>query len=224
MSDPAVGAMPVLPKGLTVLPRPTQLLLTLTSPYARKCRMVALEKQLQLPISVEPPHAAGSRVPSLNPLAKVPTLLLDNGEAVHDSRVIVDYLEACAPQPQLIPSDPYQRMEVLRWQSVADGLADAMVLLFMEGQRPPERRDPAWIERQRAKISAGVALLEASVKPGQFLVGSTLTLADLAVVAALGYIGLRGSELLQEAGPQTHGWLNWMELRPSVADTAPPRA
>lgn len=207
-----------------MLPRPAQLLLTYTSPYARKCRMVALEKGMDLPISLEPPHAAGSRIPTLNPLAKIPTLLLDNGEAVHDSRVIVDYLEACAPNPQLIPSDPYQRMQVLRWQSVADGLADAMVLLFMEAQRPPERRDDAWVLRQRAKVTAALNHLNGVAEAGSFLVGSTLTIADLAAVAAVGYIGLRGPELLADAGPNVKAWLAWMSERPSVADTAPPVA
>lgn len=211
-------------EGLAVLPRPAQLLLTLTSPYGRKCRMVALEKQIDLPISLEPPHAAGSRIPALNPLAKIPTLLLDNGEPVHDSRVIVDYLEAFAPTPQLIPADAYTRMQVLRWQSVADGLADAMVLLFIEGQRPADLRDDAWTTRQRAKIKAGVTLLEISLSAENFLVGGSITVADLAIVAALDYVGLRGSDLFDDAGPRTRGWLAWMNQRPSVAGTAPPRA
>lgn len=202
--------------------RPAQLLLTLTSPYARKCRMVAIEKGLDLPISIEPPHAEGSRVASLNPLVKIPALLLDDGEVIYDSRVIVQALELWQPQPALLPADPHLRLQALRWEALADGVADAMVLVMMERQRPTERQDPAWIARQSAKVVAGLRAFEAAVAPRRFLLGDQLSLADLAVAAACGYVGLRGPALLADAGPGLHAWLAWLAERPSVAETAPP--
>lgn len=203
------------------LPRPATLLMTPTSPYARKCLMIAREKGLDLPCTVEPPHAAGSRVGSLNPLVKVPTLLLSDGTAVYDSRVIVEYLELLQPEPPLVPSDPTARIDALRWQAVGDGLADAMVLLFSEGTRPAERRDPAWQERQAHKVRAALAMIDTAVRPGHYLVGGALSLADLAVLAGVGYVGLRGPELLAGQYANLHAWLEWLHERPSVRDTAP---
>lgn len=204
--------------------KPAQLLLTLTSPYARKCRMVAMEKGLDLPISLEPPHAAGSRISALNPLVKIPALLLEDGEVIYDSRVIVQALELWQPLPALLPADPHRRIQALRWEALADGVADAMVLVMMERQKPAERQDAAWIERQSVKVRAGLQAFENAVGTEQLLVGGQLSLADLAVVAACGYVGLRGPELLAAAGPALHGWLAWMHERASVAETAPPTA
>lgn len=201
--------------------KPTQLLLTLTSPYARKCRMVAMEKAFDLPISIEPPHAAGSRVAALNPLVKIPALLLEDGEVVYDSRVIVQALELWQPEPALLPAEPHARVQALRWEALADGVADAMVLVMMERQKPAERQDAAWIERQSVKVAAGLRAFEDAAAPEQFLVGGQLSLADLAVVAACGYVGLRGPELLAAAGPKLHDWLAWLHQRPSVAQTVP---
>ncbi|MBI5609303.1 MAG: glutathione S-transferase N-terminal domain-containing protein [Deltaproteobacteria bacterium] len=206
------------------LARPSALLMTLTSPYARKCRMVALEKGVDLPCTVEPPHAQGSRVGALNPLVKVPTLLLEDGTSVYDSRVIVEYLELLWPDPPLVPREPRDRIDALRWQALGDGLADAMVLLFSEGLRPAERRDADWEARQRHKVRATLALLDGVARPDQYLVGGRLTLADLATAAGVGYVGLRGAELLAEGYPNLHAWLAWFHERPSVRDTAPPRS
>jgi glutathione S-transferase len=204
-------------------PRPALLLMSHTSPYARKCRMVAAEKGIDLPISVEPPHAEGSRVPRLNPLAKIPALLLDDGEVVYDSAVIAQYLDAIGTGPSLLPSDPLLRMRTLRWEALADGLADAMVLIFMENARPSDRQDEGWRQRQTAKIRAGLGVIEDAVQAGQFLVGGQLSLADLAVVAGVGYIGLRGPNLLQDQYPKLHAWLRWMSERPAVSASEPPR-
>lgn len=206
-----------------MLPAPTLLLMSPNSPFARKCRIMALEKGLAVPDSIEPPNAPDSRVGTINPLGKIPALLLEGGEAVYDSRVIVEYLEAYAPQPALIPADAYARLQVLRWQALADGMADAMILRFMEGSRPEDKQHEPARAHQRTKILAALAVAEQSARAGQFLVGGQLSLADLALVAALGYVDLRGAELL--AGhPHVQGWLAWMHERPSVAQTAPVKA
>ncbi len=200
---------------------PATLLMTPTSPYARKCLLVAMEKGKDLAVSVEPPHAQGSRIGALNPLVKVPTLLLSDGTAVYDSRVIVDVLEMVWPEPALIPAQGRERMEVLRWQALGDGLADAMVLVMMDRIKPEERRDLGWQERQIVKIDAALALINQEVRPGQWLVGERLTLAELAVISGIGYVQLRGAELLANRWPNLHAWSAWLHERPSVAATVP---
>ena len=103
------------------------LLMTPTSPFARKCRMFAALKRIDLPCVDEAAHASGSRVPGLNPLAQVPTLVRDDGSAVFDSRVIVQLLDLLAPSgPELLPRDALRRIDVLRWESVFDGVCGAV--------------------------------------------------------------------------------------------------
>ena len=217
------------------------LLMTPTSPYARKCRMFAALKRINLPCSDEPPHASGSRVPHLNPLAKVPTLLRDDGSAVFDSRVIVQVLDLLAPSgPELLPRDPLRRIEVLRWEALLDGVCDAMVLWVTEARRPAEQQDPAWSARQMAKDEAGLQPAEAALMsrsgpiertgpqgvPGlserTWLVGTAMTLADVALVAALGYVRLRAADVLVGRFWALHALEARLMVLPAIAATAPP--
>lgn len=216
------------------------LLMTPTSPYARKCRMFAALKRIDLPCQEEPPHAPGSRVPQLNPLAKVPTLLRDDGSAVFDSRVIVQFLDALVPSgPELLPRDPLRRIEVLRWEATCDGICDAMVLAMMEDRRPPEKQDAAWKTRQMAKVEAGLQAAELALmnrsgpveKPlaggpptlteRTWVVGASMTLADLALVAAMGYVRLRAPEVLEGRFWALHAIEARLMVLPAIAATAP---
>jgi glutathione S-transferase len=212
------------------------LLMTPTSPYARKCRMFAALKRMDLPCQEEPPHAPGSRVPALNPLGKVPTLLRDDGSAVFDSRVIVQLLDFLAPSgPELLPRDPMRRIEVLRWEALFDGVCDAMVLAMMEERRPVEKQDAGWLARQMAKVQAGLeageqALLNRSgvvektgLSERAWLVGATVTLADLAMVAALGYVRLRAPAVVTGRFVALHAVEARLMALPAVAVTAPPQ-
>lgn len=217
------------------------LLMTPTSPYARKCRMFAALKRIDLPCRDEPAHAQGSRVPSLNPLAKVPTLLRDDGSAVFDSRVIIQLLDLLAPSgPELLPRDPMRRVEVLMWEATFDGVCDAMVLIMMEKRRPLEKQDLEWLQRQLAKVETGLQVAEvalmnrsgplerggpdgaARLNERTWLVGATMTLADIALVAALGYVRLRGPEILQGRFWALHSLEARLMVLPSIAATAPP--
>ena len=217
------------------------LLMTPTSPYARKCRMFAALKRVDLPCADESPHAPGSRVPALNPLAKVPTLLRDDGSAVFDSRVIVQLLDLLAPSgPELLPRDPLRRIDVLRWEATFDGVCDALVLWVMEKRRPVDKQDPQWLERQMAKVEAGLqagemALMSRSgpverLVPGgapsltdrTWLVGATMTLADLALVAAVGYTRLRAPEVLIGRFWALQALEAKLMVLPAIAATAPP--
>lgn len=159
------------------------------SPFARKVRIVLEEKGIPHEYVIERPSAPGSRVPQFNPLGKVPTLVLDDGRAIYDSPVIVEYLDALGSGPKLIPEAFDQRIEVRRWEALGDGIAEATVLVNHEYREPAEKqRAPAWFERQRAKIDRGLAAMEKDLGAGAFCFGERFTLADVAAGYALGYL------------------------------------
>jgi glutathione S-transferase len=191
-----------------------------TSPYARKVRMVAIEKGLALEeVAVTPPIAA-SPVAEHNPLGKIPTLVRADGRPLYDSRVIAQYLELLQPSPALLPSEADARVEVLRWEALADGVSDAAVLRMTEDRRAqPEAQQK---QHQLRKIEAALTLAQAALSGRRYLVGDQLTLADLALVAACGYASLRGAlDLSDGRWSVLANWLSVMHERPSVAATVP---
>src|SRR5262245_10948327 len=119
-----------------------------TSPYARKVRIVLREKAIAC--SELLPSAARVEIGSKNPLGKVPTLELDDGRVLYDSTVIVEYLEGLQPEPALIPSSFYDRIEARRWEALADGIADAVVTAMLESKRSVLQRDSSVIEKHHA--------------------------------------------------------------------------
>jgi glutathione S-transferase len=111
-------------------------------------------------------------VPQFNPLGKVPTLVCDEGRAIYDSPVIVEYLDALGSRPKLIPEAFDQRIEVRRWEALGDGIAEATVLINHEYREPAEKqRARAWFERQRAKIARGLATMEKDLGSSEFCFG-----------------------------------------------------
>jgi glutathione S-transferase len=166
-----------------------------TSPYARKARLVLLEKGLPHQYLVTPPREPGSPVPQHNPLGRIPTLVLDDGTAVYDSPVICDYLDGLNDRPVLIPrADPLARMRVRRWEALADGIMDSAVVIRVEGLRPAEKQDPATLTLHGDAITRALALAERELGSRPWCEGSGLTLADLALVSALLYLDLRQPE------------------------------
>lgn len=170
---------------------------TLTSPYVRKVRVVLAEKKLDCQFELDDVWSEGTRIAHSNPLGKVPCLVLDDGRALYDSRVIVDYLDALAPMPLLIPPD--RRLEVGLWQALADGVLDAAVSARLEQTWPGRRegeRSTAWIARQMQKIEAALTAMAKDLGNGPWCVpGAGFTLADVAVGAALNYLDLRFPDL-----------------------------
>ena len=113
-----------------------KLLSSQTSPYARKVRIALAEKKIEYELVEASPWDAGTSVPAINPLGKVPVLMLDDGTALYDSRVIVEYLDTVSPVSRLIPEPSRQRIAVKRWEALADGICDAAVLIVRESKRP----------------------------------------------------------------------------------------
>ena len=201
-----------------------KLVASLTSPYARKIRVALAEKSLPFELEVDIPWLADTRVPSYNPLGKVPALVADDGELWFDSPVIAEYLDTLAG-PLLLPADRAAALPVRQAEALADGITDAAVAAFLEGMRPAERQDPAAIERQLGKISRGLAALEARVAQRKGCAGEALNIADIAIGCTLGYLDLRFAHLgWRAAHPQLAAWAAGLLARPSFTTTAPPAA
>ncbi len=171
----------------------------ITSPYVRKVRVVLAEKKLDYQFVQENVWADDTAIGAANPLGKVPCLVMDGQDAVFDSRVIVDYLETLSPVSKLIPPPGRERVEVKTWEALADGLLDAAILARLEKTWPGRaegERSSAWIARQMGKVDAALAAMSAGLADKPWCApGVHMTLADIAVGCALGYLDFRFAEL-----------------------------
>jgi glutathione S-transferase len=164
-----------------------------TSPYVRKVCIVMAEKKLDYRMVVEDVWSANTTINASNPLGKVPCLVLEGGEAVFDSRVIVEYLDTLSPVGKLIPTNGRERAEVKTWEALADGLMDAAILARLEAgwaHRLPEQRCQAWIDRQLKKIDDSLAAMDRALAERSNCVGIQISLADIAVGVAVGSAGI----------------------------------
>jgi glutathione S-transferase len=137
---------------------------TPASPFGRKVNIAASVLGLTGQIRIEPADLAdaGDSIRRQNPLGKLPTLVLDDGATLFDSRVILEYLDHHAGGGKIIPRQPAARFAALRLQALADGMTDAQILLIYEGRyRPPEHHVKKWTDYQADKIRRGLAALEA---------------------------------------------------------------
>jgi glutathione S-transferase len=165
-----------------------------TSPYVRKVCIVMAEKKLDYRMVAEDVWSANTTIHASNPLGKVPCLVLEGGEALFDSRVIVEYLDTLSPVGKLIPTNGRERAEVKTWEALSDGLLDAALLARMEAvwpHRPPEQRSQAWIDRQLHKISEALRAMSQGLAEKPYCSGAHLSLSDIAVGCALGYLDFR---------------------------------
>ena len=169
-----------------------KLVVATPSPFARKARIAMLEKGLAHDVIVQNPWQQGI---AANPLGKVPVLYLDDGRIVHDSSVIVEYLETLGAPPALIPDDPPQRVTHKQVEAIADGICDAVVLVVTERSRPPEKRSSEWIARQAAKIPKALDELERLLGSSDTFTAHAFGLAEISTGCALGYLDLRYAEL-----------------------------
>lgn len=198
-----------------------KLIASTTSPFARKVRIVLAEKNLPFEFIVDIPWNADTDVPKFNPLGKVPVMVLDDGETLFDSRVIVEYLEQLKPWPMLIPADATAMIAVKKWEALADGIGDAAAAIFIERKRPEAQQSADWIARQQAKIDNGLAAMNTAVS-GSYCIGETFTLADIAVGCCLGYLDFRFAELdWRSRYPALKQLSERLVTRPSFMQTLP---
>jgi len=199
---------------------------SLTSPYVRKVRIVFLEKKLEAALELENVWDAKTQISSLNPLGKVPCLILDDGEAIYDSRVIVEYADTLSPVGKLIPTESRERATVKTWEALADGIMDAGILARLEATwRPAEQQSQAWIERQIGKVEAALSQISQELGENAWCHGNQMTLADIAVGCALAYLLFRFPKLeWQTKFANLDSLYQKLMQRPSFIETAPPAA
>jgi glutathione S-transferase len=198
---------------------------SITSPYVRKVRAVMAEKKLDYVLVPEDVWSDTTHISELNPLGKVPCLIMEGGEAVFDSRVIVEYVDTLSPVGKLIPSAGRERAEVKTWEALADGLLDAAILARLEAiwkHRPAEQRSQAWIDYQLNKVRTAVTAMSAGLGDRSYCVGNHLSLADIAVGCALSYLDFRFPDMdWRNRAPNLGRLLEKLMQRPSFIDTQP---
>ena len=196
-----------------------------TSPYVRKVRIVMAEKKLDYQFVFEDVWAENSTISTSNPLGKVPCLVMEGGEAIFDSRVIVEYVDTLSPVGKLIPLSGRERVEVRTWEALADGLLDAAIMARMEATWPGRteaQRSQAWIDRQVGKMHASLKAMSQGLGDKPFCAGIYLSLADIAVGCALGYLDFRFPEIdWRPQYPNLAKLKEKLSQRASFAETMP---
>jgi len=194
-----------------------------TSPYVRKVRVVMAEKKIEYQYEQVDVWAAENAASLANPLGKVPCLVMDDGGAVFDSRVIAEYLDNLTPVHRLIPPAGRARVEVRCWEALADGLLDAAVLVRLEHtQRAPHERSVRWETRQRGKIDAALLAMANGLGDKPWCCDGKYTLADIATGCALSYLAFRFPEITwRDTHPNLARLADKLFARPSFVDSAP---
>ncbi|MFZ2163677.1 MAG: glutathione S-transferase C-terminal domain-containing protein [Sideroxyarcus sp.] len=189
-----------------------------TSPYVRKARLVLLEKNIPHTFVIDSPHEPNNKVAQFNPLGRIPELILDDGTCVFDSVVIAEYADSLNDTPILIPrNDALARMRVRRGEALADGIMDSAIVVRMERIRPDGKQEQANIDLHNSAITRTLEHIAGDLGQREWCVGNSITLADLALVAALVYLDLRQPERdWRSAHPNLAAWFNRLGTRPSV--------
>jgi glutathione S-transferase len=198
---------------------------SITSPYVRKVRIVMAEKKLDFQFVTEDVWAADTSISAANPLGKVPCLVMEGGEAIFDSRVIVEYVDTLSPVGKLIPDRGRERAEVKTWEALADGLLDAAILARLEASWPGRKegeRSQAWIDRQMKKIDDSLLAMNRALAERSNCVGIHLSLADIAVGVAVSYLDFRFPAIdWRGQYPNLGALYERLSLRQSFKDTQP---
>ena len=194
-----------------------------TSPYVRKVRIVMAEKKLDYQFLLENVWAENAPISASNPLGKVPCLVMEAGEVIFDSRVIVEYLDTLSPVGKLIPAQGRERAEVKTWEALADGVMDAALLARLEATwagRGDGQRCDAWIARQMDKIDKAVQAMDKGLGDKPYCSGVHFSLSDVAVGCALDYVDFRFPEIgWHKNYPKLAKLQEKLEQRPSFLET-----
>jgi len=196
---------------------------SLASPYVRKVRVVLAEKKLDYQFVLENVWAADTTIDQLNPLGKVPSLIMEDGDVLIDSRVMVEYLDTLTPVCKLLPPNGRERADIKCWEALADGVLDAAILVRLERtQRPPELQSEQWIERQMRKVHKGLEVVATRLGESPYCAGIHYSLADVAVGCMLGWLSFRFPEIdWRGSHPNLARLYDKLSERQSFKDTIP---
>jgi len=191
------------------------------SPFGRKVRIAATLLGLDSRITIEPADTTNpsDTVRQQNPLGKIPALVLDDGSALFDSRVILDYLDHVAGGGRIVPAEPKARFAALRLQALADGIMDASILIIYEGRwRDPAKHEPKWVEHQAGKVARALAAIEAD-PPARTALPDV---GQIALACALGYQDFRFHGTWRKDHPRLGAYLeDFAAAVPAFAATKP---
>ena len=199
-----------------------KLLAALISPYTRKVRVVLAEKKIECEMQIVDVNPVDNPVNSHNPLGKIPTLLLDDGTALYDSRVIVEFLDSVSPISRLIPEGTRDRLAVRRWEALADGVLDAGLLWRYESIRDKKEQSKGWQDKQLARMQRGMEQVSKEIG-ATYCHAERYSLADIAVACCMGWLDFRkpgGVDWRAEYAPVGRHYDKMME-RAAFADTVP---
>lgn len=196
---------------------------SLASPFVRKARIVLAEKKIDYQLVLEDVWSPETTIHTFNPIGKVPCLVMEDGEAVFDSRVICEYVDTLSPVGRLIPQSGRERVEVRCWEALADGVLDAAVLIRLETtQREEGERSERWVARQQRKIDEGLDAMSQGLAGKPWCANNHMSLADVAVGCALGYLDFRMPELnWREKHANLEKHFAKLSQRQSFLDTIP---
>ncbi|MGH0001392.1 glutathione S-transferase family protein [Pseudovibrio ascidiaceicola] len=179
-----------------------------TSPYGRKARIAAAVLGLQEQVKVDwaDTRASEGSLYEQNPLAKVPTLLLENGDIVYDSRVALELLDTLAGGGKIIPTDD-TRISALTKQAMADGITDAAIQAQIETRNHPEEHwNRTWIDRQQGKVDRTLKAFNDHPLPTPAETNGIPDCAQIALACSLGYLDLRANGDWRQNNPQLVRW------------------
>lgn len=191
---------------------------TANSPYARKVRIAAIETGQEDLIhwTMMTREERAAQVPAVNPLGKVPAVVMEDGSALYDSPVIVEWVDSLHAGPKLIPAAGAERWQALTLAALGDGLGEAVIAVSLESQKPEPSQ--AIIERQGGKAKTALAALNAQC--GTFK--DPPKIGEIAVACAMGYMELRGVLAgWRDDNPALATWYDAINHRPALAATAP---
>ncbi len=192
------------------------------SPYARKVRIHLAEKGIPFELVTEVPWNSDTQTPRWNPLEKLPVLICEDGQGIFESRYISEWIEARHPEVPLMPRDVDGMLAVKRFEVIADGACDALILTIFENSRDEDKRSTPWLERQRRKVDGALRELARMVGDKPFCHGEGMTMADVATGTLLGYMAVRWPQIdWQQRYPNLASYWQRMDQRPSFAQTRP---
>jgi glutathione S-transferase len=199
---------------------------SLTSPFVRKVRIMMAEKKIDAELVLDNVWDASTAIADFNPLGKVPCLVMDDGGAMFDSRVIAEYIDTLSPVGKLIPATGRERAAVKTWEALADGVVDAGILVRLENTfRNPSEQSAKWLDRQMDKVHHGFETMAGGLGDTKWCHGNQFSLADISVGCALGWFELRFGYLdWKTQYPNLRGLYERLSERPSFVQTVPPAA